>query len=215
MTFSVTGYLEKMKHGYTLAQTFNTFAPFLWHEYKRNADGQIELKSSNSVVSSWYTPTNDLEYRTRGLEFDFNFGRIEKINTSISLTGAWTRSEARNNSYYFYDPNGDKTAAKRTDIAIYSPNMTTSYNEELATALRITHNLPSIGFVVTLTAETVWKDSSWGKYGNDSIPVGYISLQDAKPVFFEPGKFNTVQDMKDAELNHLLRPVGTLSLIHI
>ncbi len=204
MTFMVNAFHEKLKNGYSLDMTFDTFAPFLWNEYKRNADGQLELSASNTVLSSWYRPENNLSYTTKGVEFDFNFGRIEKINTSISLNGSYIRTKATDASYTFYDPNGDKVASKRTDIGIYAPGSLTGYAERMVTALRVTHNLPSIGFVVTLTAQTVWKDADWGKYGNDTIPIGYISLKDAKPVFFEEGQFNTVQDVKDAGLNHLL-----------
>ncbi len=205
MTFSVTAFRERLKNGYSLNKTFDTFMPFMWNEYKRNSDGKLELASSNSVLSSWYTPDNCMSYISKGIEFDFNFGRIEKINTSISLNGSYIRNKSNNGAYTFYEPNNDKTAAKRTDVAIYAPGTLDSYSERFSTALRVTHNLPSIGFVVTLTAQTVWKDADWGKYGNDSIPIGYISLKDAKPTFFEEGRFNTIQDVKDAELNHLLK----------
>lgn len=205
MTFSVTAFREQLKNGYSLNKTLDTFMPFMWDEYKRNADGQLELKSSNSVLSSWFTPDNCINYTSKGIEFDFNFGRIEKINTSISLNGLYIRDKSNNSSYTFYEPNNDKTADKRTDVAIYAPGTLHSYSDRFSTALRVTHNIPSIGFVVTLTAQTVWKDANWGKYGNDTIPIGYLSLQDAKPVFFEEGLFNTVQDVKDAGLNHLLK----------
>lgn len=204
MTFMVNAFHEHLKNGYSLNKSFETFAPFLWNEYKRNADGELVLGSSTPVLSSWYRPDNNISYTNKGIEFDFNFGRIEKINTSISLNGTYIHSKSRNSSYQFYDPNDDKVASKRTDIGIYAPGTTTNYSEIMSTALRITHNLPSIGFVVTLTAQTVWKEADWAKYGNDSIPIGYMSLKDAKPVFFEEGQFQTTQDLKDAGLHHLL-----------
>lgn len=208
MMFTVTAFQEHLKNGYSLNKSFDTFAPFQWTTYKRDAANNLVVASESTVLSSWYRPDNNINYKTRGVEFDFNFGRFESINTSVSLNGSWIKNESNNSSYYFYDPNGDKEGTKRTDIAIYAPGTTTSYSEQFATALRVTHNLPRIGFVVTLTAQTVWKDANWGKYGNDSIPIGYISLKDATPTFFrdtEAGDFATVQAVKDANLNHLLK----------
>lgn len=216
MTFTVTAFRENLKNGYSLNKSFDTFAPFEWTTYKRDANNKLVVDKQATVLSSWYRPDNNVNYTTRGIEFDFNFGRFDKINTAVSLNGSWVKNESNNSSYYFYDPNGDKAVDLRTDIAIYAPGTTTTYNEQLVTALRVTHNLPRIGFVVTLTGQAVWKDANWGKYGNDSIPIGYLSLKDAAPTFFrdtEAGDFTSIQAVKDAKLNHLLRTTSHPLLI--
>lgn len=206
-TFSATAFYEKLKNGYSLSQSLNSFAPFAWTEYSRaNAESPLTPKGTYSVLSYWYEPGNNIHATNRGVEFDLTLGRIEKINTTISLNGAWMRSKGYNSGYVFYDPDDDKAASKRRDIAIYDKCATVTYNENMSTALRVTHNLPSIGFVVTLTAQTVWKDANWGRYANDSIPVGYMSLQDGKPHFFEPGTFQTVADVRESdEFGHMYK----------
>jgi hypothetical protein len=199
MTFSVTGYAERLKNGYSLSKSLDSFAPFDWTLYSRNSNNDLVSSGTYSVLSAWYTPGNNIFVNNKGVEFDFNFGRIEKINTSISLNGAWQRSKSEDRSYSFYDPYDDKVASQRKDIAIYSQGDLKSFVERFSTALRITHNIPSIGFVVTLTTQAVWKDADWGVYGNDSIPVGIMSLQTGKATFFSEGQFKTVQDFKDYE----------------
>lgn len=206
-TFTATAFYEKLKDGYSLSRSLNSFAPFEWTEYSRkDAESPLVSKGTHSVLSYWYEPGNNVHVTNRGVEFDLSLGRIEKINTTISLNGAWMRSKGYNSSYVFFDPDADKVASKRRDIAIYDKSATITYNENMSTSLRVTHNIPKIGFVVTLTAQTVWKDANWGRYANDSIPVGYISLQDGKSYFFEPGKFKTVAEVRESdEFGHMYR----------
>lgn len=185
MTFSVTGFYEKLKNGYSISQSLKTFSPFAWTTYSRkNATDALTADGTYNVLSSWYAPGNNLASENRGIEFDFNFGRIEKINTAFSINGAYTRSKSWDNALKFYDPDIDKAAKSKRDIAIYAGHQQTTYNENFTTALRITHNIPRIGFVVTLTGETVWRNASWIKYQNDELPIGYLSLHDGLPYYF-------------------------------
>lgn len=213
MTFSVTGYYERLKNGYGLTKDLDTFRPFEWTEYKRDANNELVVKSTNTVLSSWFKPDNTIQRKNKGVEFDLNFGRIEAINTSISLLGAYTKYKYWTTGYSFYAPNDDKVANKRTDIAIYDRKGDTSTDENLSTALRITHNIPRIGFVVTLTAETVWKDANWGTYGNDSIPVGFVSIKDGSSHFFEDGKYTSPDQLREEGLDYLLRTPGRHPLL--
>ncbi|MBD5380284.1 MAG: TonB-dependent receptor [Bacteroides sp.] len=219
-TIAATAFEERVKNGYGLMQTFDGFSPFQWIEYKSTynkttGEHTLEQKSINQVLSYWYTPGNNSFVTTRGVEFDINFGRIDKINTTISLNGSYMRSKAHTTGYDFYDPTSTMSASGRKDIAIYSKEGNYRYDEQMSTALRITHNLPSIGFAVTLTAQTVWKDANWGKYGNDELPIGYMPLKDneengiqaGKPVFFEPGTFITEEEFRNAGMGHMLKVV--------
>ena len=45
----------------------------------------------------------------------------------------------------------------------------------------ITHNIPKIGFVVSLTANVNWREKSWVTYGAcDTIPTKYLSIEDGQ-----------------------------------
>jgi len=210
IVFSGTAFYEKLKNGYSISQTLNTFAPFAWTTYSRkDADSPLVSQGTYNVLSAWFAPGNNISAETRGVEFDLNLGRFEKINTAFSINGAYLRSKSRNAAYTFYDPFRDQTAKSKKDIAIYAGNSQTTYNENMTTALRITHNIPRIGFVITLTGETVWKEAGWVKYYNDELPIGYMSLQDGLPYFFEPGKFGSVEELKNSEeYKHMYRDVN-------
>ena len=200
---SVTAFQERLKNGYSLDYTFDTFNTFLYNEYTRDANGDLILASSLPVLNSFYTPTNNLNVETQGLEFDINVGRIEAIRTAFQLNGAWMRTKSWNDSYNFYDNSGT-AASSRKPVAIYEAGTSKSYRQQFATTLRATHNLPQIGFVVTLTAQAVWNQANWKTFGNDTIPVGYISLENEVTMFPE-GKYTSTEQVKADGLDYLLQ----------
>ena len=200
---SVTAFQERLKNGYSLDYTFDTFNTFMYNEYTRNANGDLILASSLPVLNSFYTPTNHLNVETQGLEFDINVGRIEAIRTAFQLNGAWMRTKSWNDSYNFYDNSGT-AASSRKPVAIYEAGTNKSYRQQFSTTLRATHNLPQIGFVVTLTAQAVWNQANWKTFGNDTIPVGYISLENEVTMFPE-GKYTSTEQVKADGFDYLLQ----------
>lgn len=207
-TLSVTAFSERLKNGYSLATTLETYRPFSVNSYKRNEHDLFELEGRYPVLASFSTPTNNRRLNTKGLEFDLNLGRFDAIRTSFVLNGAWMKSESYTDGYTFYETGTTSSYDKRNDIGIYQRGLEKYNQERISTSLRITHNIPRIGFVVTLTTQVVWKDANWYKMGNDSIPVGYISKTDASAHYFEPGEYTNRQSLIDAGYNNILRNVN-------
>lgn len=201
---SITAFQERLKNGYSLDYTFDTFKSFQWNEYTRNDAGQLVLSSSLPVLSNYHTPTNNLNIENKGVEFDLNIGRIDAIRTAFQFNGSWMRSKSWNAGYDFYDNSGG-AAFKRKPIAIYSPGATKSYRQQFVTTLRTTHNIPEIGFVVTLTGQAIWQQSNWQTYGNDSIPIGYIALENAGVHLFDKGKYTTPEQLIADGYDYLLQ----------
>lgn len=200
---SVTAFQERLKNGYSLDNTFSSFNSFSYKEYTRNENGDLVLASNLPVLNSYYTPTNNLNVKTQGIEFDVNVGRIDAIRTSFQLNGAWMRTQSWNNGYDFYDNSGT-SASSRTPVAIYEAGAVKSYRQQLATTLRATHNIPEIGFVVTLTTQAIWNQSNWKTFGNDTIPVGYISLENEVTMFPE-GKYTSTVQLKADGYDYMLQ----------
>ena len=200
---SVTAFQERLKNGYSLDYTFNSFHTFMYKEYTRNENGDLVLASNLPVLNSYYTPTNNMNVKTQGIEFDVNVGRIDAIRTSFQLNGAWMRTQSWNNGYDFYDNSGT-SASSRTPVAIYEAGAVKSYRQQLATTLRATHNIPEIGFVVTLTTQAIWNQSNWKTFGNDTIPVGYISLENEVTMFPE-GKYTSTEQLKADGYDYMLQ----------
>ena len=200
---SVTAFQERLKNGYSLDNTFSSFNSFSYKEYTRNENGDLVLASNLPVLNSYYTPTNNMNVQTQGIEFDVNVGRIDAIRTSFQLNGAWMRTQSWNNGYEFYDNSGT-SAYSRTPVAIYDAGAVKSYRQQLTTTLRATHNIPEIGFVVTFTTQAIWNQSNWKTFGNDTIPVGYISL-DNEVTMFPEGKYISTEQLKADGYDYMLQ----------
>lgn len=201
----VTAFKEKMNNGYALDNTVNSFIPLTYNEYKRTGDGSLpifELDQSNPVLAKFYMPTNSRVINKDGVEFTLDLGRFESIRSSFVLNGAWTQNESYSNDYTYFDANSTTGGAGRSHIGLYEPGMAKRKDQYAVTSLRSTHNIPQIGFVVTLTTQVSWIESDWTNYTNDRIPVKYISIHDGLVHDFDPAK------VSDPEFVKLIRSVN-------
>ncbi len=183
MRFSVTAFDEKLKNGYNLGKSVDNFKliNYIQYEVGQSNSGAIPTlkeKSSSNVFVSYATPMNNIRNHSRGVEFDFDLGRFDRIRTSFVLNGAYIRTTGWNAGSTFDDNDNGNNLEK--NIAIYEPANSKDERERFTTTLRATHNIPSIGFVLTVTAQVNWINKTWTNYGNDSIFVSYISYEDGQ-----------------------------------
>lgn len=206
--FSITAFRDHLRNGYAMALTQNSFRPVNYVEYIRTGDESkpiYEVAENNPVLAKFNMPTNNRQLNTKGLELDFSLKRFEGIRTAFALNGAWIRNESYNSDYYYFDDYSSTGGADRTHIGLYDPNITRSYEQSITSTLTATHNIPKIGFVVTLRTQVIWNESNWSKFGNDSIPMKYISKLDGQLYDFDP------QKKDDPEFKSLLRTVDRLN----
>ncbi len=203
----VTLFQEKLRNAYGIGPTINTFRPVEYIQYERVQadDPTLRIASSNPVLASFNQPHSNNQLDKWGLELDLNLGRIDAIRTAFQLYGAHIRQKSYSSDYFFYDEQSSAGATERTHIGLYEPGMTTASEKSTVTTLKVTHNIPSIGFVVTLTTDAIWNESDWTVYGNDSIPVKYISKQDGQVHDFD---FKNREDVTEKEFQEILRPVS-------
>ena len=181
MRFSVTAYNEQLKNGYNLAATIDSYRLLnytIYEEAAQNPGGipTLREKEQHNIFVSYATPTNDGRSHNRGVEFDFDFGRIHAIRTSFVLNGAYMRSTDWNDGHSF--SNKRNLNELERNIGIYEKGKEKYERERFTTSLRATHNIPSIGFVLTTTAQVSWLNKYWTRYGNDTTFVAYISRED-------------------------------------
>nr|MCR5312320.1 TonB-dependent receptor [Bacteroidaceae bacterium] len=204
----VTAFQEKLKDGYGMSPKY---APFVYKEYDLDENDDIMLYGTYPILSEYYSPANSFSSRTRGVEFELNVDNIEAIRTSFQFNGQWIRTDTKNSLPLYYDASGAEPYL-RQEIGIYSSDRMEGHEQQFVTSLRAIHNIPSIGFVVSVTMQAVWNESNWVTFNNDSIPIGYLSLEDGKANMFSPA-FTTRQAVEDAGYGHLLRNVNHASAI--
>ena len=184
MRFSVTGFKEKLTDGYSFGLDRSSFHIFELKKYEgiSRAGTYPSLKYSNSanVVLSYMKPLNNKVDETRGIEFDLDFGQIRPIRTSFVLNGAYMRTDMYSTSESYFQKSPDSGGVYK-DIGIYASGDGSRYSR-FSTNLRVIHNIPKIGFVISMSLQTIWIDTQ-ENLGTDNIrPVAYLSASNLKYV---------------------------------
>lgn len=198
--FSVTAYKDEMKDGYTFGKDLSCFNLIPYDVYKiaeRVPGGipRLELERTYNVFAMYNKPLNSLSTVNKGLEYEIDFGRINSIRTSFYINGAWMSTKTKSTEHSFSTET--LMGALENNIGVYEKGVETNCKEKFNTTFRITHNIPKIGFVFTLTAQVDWKTKMWMEYGNDTMFEKYISRLDGKVYDFDPAK------EKDPEFSYL------------
>ncbi len=198
----VTGFQEELIDGYSFSYTPNSFQPVDYVEYKRaSANSPSLVGTSNPVLAKYSMPNNTGRFQKKGVEMELQLKRIDAIRTEFSINGIYLWRKSFTTNYNYYDEESGLGATNRTHIGLYAADMEVGYDKALNTSIRATHNIPSIGLVVTLTAEGIWQESDWTVYGNDSIPTNYISKYDGQVYDFDVNKKD------EAEFKSIMRKV--------
>ncbi|MDR3367502.1 MAG: TonB-dependent receptor [Prevotellaceae bacterium] len=185
---SVTAYDELRENDYSFSNTLNTFRLVEHRQYSvdRQAAGElpvVKLDNADNVFAIYSEPANNGYSHNKGVELELDLGRFDAIKTSFYVNGAWERRTFKNQSYSFStERNGDKP---ERHIGIYAKGRLSYESEMWLTTVRITHNIPSIGFVVTLTSQIRWMSNTWTIYGSDMFEK-YLSYHDGKVYDFDP-----------------------------
>ena len=189
-SLSVTAYDERMDNGYLMGRDLSCWqlVPVTQYKQASKQEGErpvLEVDRVYNKFFSYYKPLNNSVNHSRGLEFELDLGRFDAIRTSFYMNGAWTWSRSTNKGYSFSARENTATPGEY-NIGIYEPSVSASCSESLLTTFRAVHNIPSIGFVVSLTAQVSWFDKWWTEYGNDEMFIKYISYKDGQVYDFDP-----------------------------
>lgn len=190
MGFSVTGFYEELKNGYSMGtDLYSGFHLIPYVTYKNlQKDAQdrytLEVDEVNNIFVSHTTPMNSLSTVNKGIEYELNLGRIDAIRTSINVNGAYMHVKKVNNNHTY--SSGTSASNLEHHIGVYEKGVSRNLNEVFNTTFRFTHNIPQVGFVVTLSAQANWFTKTWTEYGNDTMFEKYISYKDGKVYDFDP-----------------------------
>jgi hypothetical protein len=180
---SLTAYDELKENGYGFSTTLNTIRLTTFRQYIPAGEQRLALSQTSNVFVSYSQPSNDTYTHNRGLEFELDLGRFDAIRTAFYLNGAYNRITSKDRGLSFSTLSNGNNLER--NIGIYEPDRISSERESLLGTLRITHNIPAIGFVVTLTSQLRLINNSWTLYGSDMFER-YISYRDGQVYDFNP-----------------------------
>lgn len=146
---------------------------------------EAPYRMSNEFISH-AVPDNRLEQSKWGIEYDFNFGKIKSINTSIIVNGAYIKSHNYSTGIRRFYLGGSDPVDVKEDFPYVSlfagdnDNSSGVSRSRLSTNINLVTNIPKIRMVVSLTTQCIWMDREWVDYDNGNM---YYIGDDGKPVY--------------------------------
>ncbi len=147
----------------------------------KTSDGRDVPSISDTTFISYSRPVNGMANDKWGVEFTLDFAKINALNTSISVSGAYMNISSRGTQYDYQLYAGSAGGRTYPYVGIYGGSATSSngsVKERLSTNVRFITHIPKIGMVVTLTAQMVFLDrvQYTSDFRGESLPYYYDDM---------------------------------------
>jgi len=114
-------------------------------------------KVAATLPVAYQMPVNNQETQKSGLEFSFDFGKINSVYTSFTLDGAWLRTKRIKSTIpYQFQPPGS-TVTPDLYFGVY-PAGESKTSERLNTNLRMVTQIPKLRMILSTTVQMIWYD---------------------------------------------------------
>lgn len=180
MSFSVVGYHEKVSRGFGSDNSeWKTLVFDVWNAADVTFTGQKPIYDQqnpsrrDTVLYNLIRPGNPKSRRNRGIEFDFNFGKINATNTSFYLSGAWSETRSSSSNLGYKLPVGE--ARNYGPVYVVYPESSYSFSESrrFSATLRVVQHIPVIRFIVSASAQCILYEYDH-EVSSGTRPLGYI-----------------------------------------
>ena len=180
MSFSVVGYHEKVSRGFGPDNSeWKTLVFDVWNAADVTFTGQKPIYDQqnpsrrDTVLYNLIRPGNPKSRRNRGIEFDFNFGKINATNTSFYLSGAWSETRSSSSNLGYKLPVGE--ARNYGPVYVVYPEGSYSFSESrrFSATLRVVQHIPAIRFIVSASAQCILYEYDH-EVSSGTRPLGYI-----------------------------------------
>lgn len=180
MSFSVVGYHEKVSRGFGPDNSeWKTLVFDVWNAADVTFTGQKPIYDQqnpsrrDTVLYNLIRPGNPKSRRNRGIEFDFNFGKINATNTSFYLSGAWSETRSSSSNLGYKLPVGE--ARNYGPVYVVYPESSHSFSENrrFSATLRVVQHIPAIRFIVSASAQCILYEYDH-EVSSGTRPLGYI-----------------------------------------
>lgn len=180
MSFSVVGYHEKVSRGFgTDNSEWKTLVFDVWNAADVTFTGQKPIYDEqnpsrrDTVLYNLIRPGNPKSRRNRGIEFDFNFGKINATNTSFYLSGAWSETRSSSSNLGYKLPVGEARNYGPVYVVYPESSYSFSENRRFSATLRVVQHIPAIRFIVSASAQCILYEYDH-EVSSGTRPLGYI-----------------------------------------
>lgn len=180
MSFSVVGYHEKVSRGFGPdSSEWKTLVFDVWNAADVTFTGQKPIYDQqnpprrDTVLYNLIRPGNPKSRRNRGIEFDFNFGKINATNTSFYLSGAWSETRSSSSNLGYKLPVGEARNYGPVYVVYPESSYSFSENRRFSATLRVVQHIPAIRFIVSASAQCILYEYDH-EVSSGTRPLGYI-----------------------------------------
>lgn len=180
MSFSVVGYHEKVSRCFGPDNSeWKTLVFDVWNAADVTFTGQKPIYDQqnpsrrDTVLYNLIRPGNPKSRRNRGIEFDFNFGKINATNTSFYLSGAWSETRSSSSNLGYKLPVGEARNYGPVYVVYPESSYSFSENRRFSATLRVVQHIPVIRFIVSASAQCILYEYDH-EVSSGTRPMGYI-----------------------------------------
>ena len=180
MSFSVVGYHEKVSRCFGPDNSeWKTLVFDVWNAADVTFTGQKPIYDQqnpsrrDTVLYNLIRPGNPKSRRNRGIEFDFNFGKIKATNTSFYLSGAWSETRSSSSNLGYKLPVGEARNYGPVYVVYPESSYSFSENRRFSATLRVVQHIPAIRFIVSASAQCILYEYDH-EVSSGTRPLGYI-----------------------------------------
>lgn len=183
VTGTVVGYYEKLTDGFGFAALpyFNEYRKFTGlsgaGKTPEYVDGDVYyyedgVRKQNTYVMdttirTYNSAANNQIIVKKGVEYTLNVGKIETIQTSFVVDGAWIHEEKRNTQAVYTKINTSYMGAAYPYISIL-PAGSSTIKERINTNIRMITHIPKLQLVISLTSQIIWNTRSKYRWDDDN-----------------------------------------------
>lgn len=180
MSFSVVGYHGKVSRCFGPDNSeWKTLVFDVWNAADVTFTGQKPIYDQqnpsrrDTVLYNLIRPGNPKSRRNRGIEFDFNFGKINATNTSFYLSGAWSETRSSSSNLGYKLPVGEARNYGPVYVVYPESSYSFSENRRFSATLRVVQHIPAIRFIVSASAQCILYEYDH-EVSSGTRPLGYI-----------------------------------------
>lgn len=199
----LTFFRENMTSGF---RSMAVYAPYVYKRYDDSAIDASALTGKPDVTTLPYTELHDLRayYMTsngsqtlkKGVELTFSSRRFPVVNTRVTVTGAWFRSEYRNSQQIMERPSDVVDGQQVNVVGLYNDD--DGYIREMYnTNFTFDTDIPRLKLGISLSAQCVWLTAKQNM-PQSNRPTHYMTEDGTLHEFTEA-------DATDAVLHFLVR----------
>jgi outer membrane receptor for ferrienterochelin and colicin len=189
ISLSLVAYKDVMENG------FGNYSEYqIYYSNYYAADNGLIILPDDAPIVDWNNPARtDTVFTTKGtigntqasinqgIEFDFSFGQIKPIRTSLYLSGAYMETISWNNGPNFSNPEGilpssvyGQGGANTPPLKLQYPSgIQKSIQRRFSTVLRAVCNIPQLKMVASLSGQVIWYSYS-NTTNQRQEPMGWL-----------------------------------------